>query len=139
MTTVKRVSRLIPDANILLRGIAGRGLAKELYASFTRAKVHFVVSAELMAELNRVLTYPRVLKLGLGITPSMAFSLALELMYISEFFSTAPKYEWPSLSDVKDWYLLDLLFESAADGLVTEDKQLLKAGKKLGMPVYSLQ
>lgn len=44
-------------------------------------------------------------------------------------------YEWPSLSDIKDWYLLDLLFDSGADALVTEDKQILKAGRFLKLEV----
>lgn len=139
MTLLKGVSRLIPDANVLLRGVVGQGLAKELYAAFTRSEVRFIVSAELMAELNRILTYPRVIKLGRGITPSIAFGLGLELMYLSEFFPTVARYEWPSLNDINDWYLLDLLFESGADGLITQDKQLLEAGRLLGMPVFELK
>jgi predicted nucleic acid-binding protein len=48
------------------------------------------------------------------------------------------RYDWPSLKDKKDWYLLNLLFDSGADGLITQDQRVLEAGKFLEMPVFGL-
>jgi hypothetical protein len=43
-------------------------------------------------------------------------------------------FDWPTLTDPKDWYLFDLLFEARTDAL-TQDRAVLKAGKVLGLPV----
>ena len=87
-------------------------------------------------ELRRVLTYPQVLALKGGITPSEAFGLAFDLLRMAEMVPRVKSYDWPSCPDPKDWYLLDLLVTANADGLITKDRHLLRLQNKLGLPVY---
>jgi predicted nucleic acid-binding protein len=70
---------------------------------------------------------------------SVVLRFARNLYELGEPVYNIPMLDWPSLSDQKDWYLLDLLLKSNADGLITRDKRILEAGKHLGMPVFDLQ
>jgi predicted nucleic acid-binding protein len=45
------------------------------------------------------------------------------------------RQDWPSLVDQKDWWALDLAWASEADFIVTRDKAILRAGKKLKLAV----
>lgn len=131
--------RVIPDVNILIRALVGRGLPALLYDHFLRGELRFVISADLMSEVYHVLGYPRVITLGAGITPSIGFGLAFNLMVLSEYHPLVTRLSWPTLRDPKDWYLLDLLWESNADVLLTADKTLLEAGDQLDLPVLTLE
>ena len=42
------------------------------------------------------------------------------------------RLDWDSLSDKKDWWMLDLAFDSGADFIVTRDKKVLKAANASG-------
>jgi putative PIN family toxin of toxin-antitoxin system len=139
VTQPSSVPRLVVDTNLILRAITGQGLPRVLYDCFLRGEVRFVVSEALMFELRRVLTYKRVTGLGSGISPSAGFGLALELMLLSEYHPTVRRHSWPSLSDPKDWFLLDLLWVSSADALLTLDGRVLEAGMKLNLPVLTLE
>jgi len=130
------VLRVIPDINLLVRALSSRGLPSRLLLHFQRGEIRFVVSADLLAELQRVLSYPRVLALGTGITPRAAFGLAVELLTLSEYHPFVKRLEWP---DAKDWYLLDLLAATGADALLTLDRKLLEAGEVLSLNVMILE
>ena len=93
------------------------------------------VCADHLVELERILTYPKVL--ALGVTPSLTFAAAVDLLQLGEYWPIVPRYDWPSVNDLKDWYLFDLLFEAQADALVTQDRGLLSAGEALGLPVMA--
>ena len=112
-----------------------KGLLHQLYLSFRRGDCTFVLCADHLVELERVLTYPKVLALGMA--PSLAFATAVDLLHLGEYWPTVPRYDWPSVNDLKDWYLFDLLFEARADALVTQDRGLLSAGEALGLPVMA--
>lgn len=126
--------RLVPDVNILVSSLTASpaGLLGRLHDRFRRHDVRYVLGPELLAELQRVLAYPRVV--GLGVTPSLAFGLAADLLLLGEYVAPVPRLDWPTLTDRKDWHLLDLLYESAADHLITRDRRLLEPARALGMP-----
>lgn len=134
-----RVRRVVPDANVLLGGIVGKegGFTRRLYLSFRRGDCAFVVSAELLSEIERILSYPKVITLG--VTPALAFATAVDLLHLGEYWPNVVRYDWPSVTDPKDWYLLDLLFASGADALITQDVGLLRAGAALQLPVLHLR
>lgn len=92
-----------------------------------------MVSAELLSEIERILSYPKVI--ALGVTPALAFSTAVDLLHLGEYWPNVARYDWPSVSDPKDWYLFDLLFTSGADALITQDRGILRAGMALQLPV----
>ena len=108
-------------------------IEQELYQAFKRNECEFISSEELIEELRRVLTYEAIL--ALGVTPAIAVTVVYHLLHLGSYYDEVETFDWPSLSDKKDWYLLDLLFASNADALITRDKAVLKAGKSLNLPV----
>jgi uncharacterized protein len=130
--------RLIPDIQVLLSGLTSRvGPSFELCQAARRFDVLFVLSELHFVELAEVLTYPAVLRLGEGIvTPSFAFRAATELHRIGEYHSSVVRLDWPSCPDPKDWYLLDLLVATNADGIVSKDKHLLRLRDRLRLPIF---
>ena len=102
---------------------------RRLYLSFRGGDCAFVLSADHLAELERVLSYPKVL--ALGVTPARAFAAAVDLLHLGEYWPYVARYDPPSAGDAKARYL----FASGADALVTQDGPLLRAGAALGLPV----
>jgi putative PIN family toxin of toxin-antitoxin system len=131
--------RLIADINVLLPGMAGTRatLAERLYRQFYRGNLRFIFSSSYLDELERVVDYPRIERFNL--TRGQTLRLVRNLYDFGEYLPMVPKYDWPSLTDKKDWYLLNLLVEAKTDGLITQDKKVLAAGQKLEMPVFDLQ
>lgn len=130
--------RLIPDINVLLSGLtSSAGPSHDLFQAARHFEVLFVLAEEHFQELQRVLTYPKVLALGTGITPADAFGLSTLLHQTAEVVRPLERYDWPSCPDPKDWYLLDLLMASRADGVVSKDRHLLRLKSTLNLPVYT--
>ena len=132
------MNRLILDTQCLLSAVSAASRGQEtplaqLWRGFRRREVLLVFSETSLLEVQRVLDYAGVARLG--ITSGTAFAAARDLLRLGEYHAAVPAYEWPSLSDPKDWFLLDLLFHSGADALLTRDRQVLKAGAALGLPV----
>jgi putative PIN family toxin of toxin-antitoxin system len=130
------VPRLILDINVLLNGLSGSqsSVNRKIYQAFLRGHVGVVVSESWLCELERVLDYPAIQRLG--ISAGTSARAMRDMLQLGECIAPVPMFDWVSVHDRKDWYLLDLLFESAASGLVTQDKLLLQAGKRLRMPIF---
>ena len=64
-----------------------------------------------------------------------AFGIALEISYAAEHYLPR-RYDWPSIQDRKDYWLLDLAFESGADHIITWDGHLDPA-RSLGFSVLN--
>lgn len=47
------------------------------------------------------------------------------------------KYDWPSVTDEKDWWILDLAFESGAEHIVTWNMNHLAPARTLGFDVLT--
>ncbi len=129
--------RLILDANVLLNAITAPSstILGRLHTRFRRGEVRVVFSEVLLTEFQSILEYPRIVerfKLG----AADGFGVARDLLLLGEYVAPVPRFDWPSLSDPKGWYLLDLLFEAQADALVTQDRAVLVAGAALGLPVW---
>ncbi len=63
--------------------------------------------------------------------PKRIFRAGLMLGLMGELYRPE-RFDWISLSDKKDWWILDLAFASGADFIVTRDKKVLKAANALG-------
>lgn len=126
--------RVVADVNIILSGATGKrgSVLRQLHERFRRAELRYVLSQALLDELKTVLSYPKVI--ALGMTPALAFDMAVDLLHLGEYIAPVTRYDWPSVPDRKDWYLLDLLYTSGADCLITQDKPLLQAARALGLP-----
>lgn len=128
--------RLILDANVLLNAITtpASTILGQLYARFRRGEIRVLFSEGLLSEFQQILIYPRI-KERFQLEAGDGFAVARDLLLLGEYVSPVPRFDWPTLTDPKDWYLLDLLFEAKADALVTQDHAVLRAGDALGLPV----
>jgi putative PIN family toxin of toxin-antitoxin system len=132
----EQIPRVILDANVLLNAITApvSTVLGRLHTRFRHNEIRVVFSEALLSEFQQILEYPHIqarFKLG----AADGFSVARDLLLLGEYVSPVPRFDWPTLTDPKDWYLLDLLFEARTDALVTQDRAVLKAGKALGLPV----
>jgi predicted nucleic acid-binding protein len=113
-------TRLIADVNVLLFSLTAKqgSLTERFYRAFLGSELRLVFSSELMLELQEVVDYSQVI--ARGITPSIAFRLARQIYELGEYYPRVTQYDWPSLQDKKDWYLLNHPLEySRADERVT--------------------
>ena len=131
--------RLVVDIQVLLSGVtSSKGPSFDLWQAARRFDVVLVLCEGHFLELARVLTYPQVLALGNGaLTPSVSFQFAAQLFHVGEYYAHVPSTAWPSCPDPKDWYLLDLLMLSKADGLISKDEHLLGLAGRLGLPMMA--
>ncbi len=128
--------RLILDANVLLNAITAptNTILGRLNTRFRHNEIRVVFSEALLKEFQQILEYPRIReRFKLGATDG--FAVARDLLLLGEYVAPVPKFDWPTLTDPKDWYLLDLLFETRADALITQDNAVLRAGEILTLPV----
>jgi putative PIN family toxin of toxin-antitoxin system len=130
------IPRAILDANVLLNAITAPAntILGRLHTRFRHNEIRVVFSEALLSEFQQILEYPHIqnrFKLG----AADGFSVARDLLLLGEYVSPVPRFDWPTLTDPKDWYLFDLLFEARTDALVTQDRAVLKAGKALDLPV----
>lgn len=128
--------RLILDANVLLNAITAPAntILGRLNTRFRHNEIRVVFSEALLKEFQQILEYPRIqerFKLG----AADGFAVARDLLLLGEYVAPVLRFDWPTLTDPKDWYLLDLLFETRADALVTQDNAVLRAGEILALPV----
>lgn len=65
-----------------------------------------------------------------------AFEVALDLGYNGEMYRPE-LFDWPSVPDPQDYWMLDLAWRAAADFIVTWDRHLLDA--ELPFPITALQ
>lgn len=132
------MTRLVLDTQCLLSAISSYHQNRatplsSIWADFRRREVILVFSEDSLAEAQRVLDYASIERLN--ITSGQAFAAGSQLLLLGEYHAPVPTYSWPSLTDQKDWFLLDLLYHSGADALITRDKRVLQAGVALGLPV----
>lgn len=69
--------------------------------------------------------------------PARAFEVALDIGTMGVFYHPR-KYDWPTLPDPKDGWLLDLAFESGADHVITRDRHMLKRASDLDRLGFSV-
>lgn len=86
--------------------------------------VLLALSNDSLRELSRVVGYPDVEPQI--VSAARAFRYGLDLGTMGEqFFPT--RYDWPSLRDPNDGWLLDLAWEARADYIISRDPHLSKA------------
>jgi putative PIN family toxin of toxin-antitoxin system len=132
----EQIPRVILDANVLLNAITAPAntILGRLHTRFRHNEIRVVFSEALLSEFQQILEYPHI-QTRFKLRATDGFSVARDLLLLGEYVSPVPRFDWPTLTDPKDWYLFDLLFEARTDALVTQDRAVLKAGKALGLPV----
>lgn len=121
---------------VVVSGIIGRVDASDARTleSIETGRVQLALSNEWLRELQDVLS--RVFISERHPKPVRAFRAGMTLGLMGELYRPE-RFDWVSLTDPKDWGLLDLAFASGADYIITRDKRVLSAAKKLGFDVLT--
>lgn len=122
---------VVVDTMIVVSGVIGRinGSDATVLHLIETGGLRLASSDAWLRELQEVLTRPVILE-RVG-DPSRLVRAALTVGVMGALYRP-PKFDWPSLSDPKDWWMLDLAFESGADAIITRDNKVLKVAAKLG-------
>jgi putative PIN family toxin of toxin-antitoxin system len=122
---------IVLDTMIVVGGLIGRttGADAKVMHLIETGGVRLASSDAWLRELQDVLTRPVILEAVAD--PSRLVRAALTLGVMGALYRPT-RFDWPSLTDQKDWWMLDLAFESGADAIVTRDKKVLRAAAKLG-------
>lgn len=94
--------------------------------------VNLVISDEQLSEIVRVLAYPPVARRMT--VPARVFEVALDIGYMGTMRHPR-RLDWPSLSDSKDAWILDLAHDANADHIVSRDRPLTEAAERLGFDI----
>jgi putative PIN family toxin of toxin-antitoxin system len=110
---------VVIDANVVASALLGRPEASSarLLRLAATGDLTLALSDEYLLELERIMDYPELLRVPTG----RAFTMGLDLGLHGDLFRP-DRLDWPSMKDRKDWYVLDLAFDSGADYLVTRDR-----------------
>lgn len=96
-------------------------------------RARLALSDDYLDEMVRTMGKPYLEK---NASVGRAFRIALILAYMGRAYRPV-RHDWPSIPDRKDWWLLDLAFESAADGIVTWNVRDLGPARSLGFEVLT--
>ncbi len=122
---------IVLDTMIVVSGIIGKPNASDtkVLEAIETGKVRLALSDDWLLELNDVLSRDFIVEHDSH--PGRAFRAGLTLGLMGELFRPE-RLDWASLTDSKDWWILNLAFTSAADFMVTRDKKVLSAANGLG-------
>jgi putative PIN family toxin of toxin-antitoxin system len=122
---------IVLDTMVLVGGVIGRtsGADAQMLHLIETGGVRLASSDAWLRELQDVLTRPVILERVSD--PNRLVRAALTVGVMGALYRPR-RFDWPSLTDQKDWWMLDLAFEAGADVIVTRDKKVLRAAAKLG-------
>lgn len=122
--------RAVLDTNVIVSGLGWSGPSATILDAASDGQLVLVTSAPLLAELRRVLAYPRIAKVIRG-----ALQLA-DLVAASSVVVT-PSLVLAVISDESDNRVLEAAVEGAADYIVSGDTDLLDLGSFEGIPIVA--
>ncbi len=120
--------RAVLDTNVIVSGLGWPGPPATILDAASDGRLVLVTSAPLLAELRRVLAYPKLAKVIHG-----AVQLA-DLVAASSVVVT-PSRVLAVVSDESDNRVLEAAVEGAADYIVSGDADLLDLGSFRGIPI----
>jgi uncharacterized protein len=126
--------RVVLDTNIFVSmALAKGGTMQSLRQQWREGGFTVIGSSELLDEVKETLEYPRLsalLTLEAKKTTLAELESLAETVVLEEPF---PVFD----EDEDDSYLLAMVRDGAADGLVTGDKKLLELGRFEGVPIMN--
>lgn len=124
---------IVLDTNVVTAAAMGRrsGVNSRIIDEVATGGVRLALSDDYMRELVSTMSKPRVEELA---SVGRAVRIALVLAYMGRMYRPR-RHDWPSIPDRKDWWLLDLAFESGADHIVTWNTDHLGPARALGFDV----
>jgi putative PIN family toxin of toxin-antitoxin system len=122
--------RVVLDTNVIVSGLGWRGVPAAILDAVGDDRLVLVTSAPLLAELRRVLEYPRIAKViqeGAQLADLVAASGVV----------VVPNRVLTVISDDDDNRVLEAAIEGAADYIVSGDTDLLDLGSFQGIPIIA--
>lgn len=122
--------RAVLDTNVIVSGLGWRGVPAAILDAVADDRLVLVTSAPLLAELRRVLEYPRLAKVIQG-GAQLADLVAASGVVVS------PSRVLTVVRDDDDNRVLEAAIEGAADYIVSGDADLLDLGSFQGIPIIT--
>jgi putative PIN family toxin of toxin-antitoxin system len=125
---------VVLDTVVVMGGLMGspEGASAQVLRAVETGVVRLAVSDAFLREVTRVLDYPEIAQTIQR--PVRAFSAGLALGLMGEMYHPRA-LTWPSLTDPKDAWMLDLAFASKANCIVSLDRHVHSVGQKLDIKV----
>jgi uncharacterized protein len=123
-------ARAVLDTNVIVSGLGWSGAPAAILDAVSDDRVVLVTSAPLLAELRRVLEYPRLAKVIQG-GAQLADLVAASGVVVS------PSRVLTVVRDDDDNRVLEAPIEGAADYIVSGDADLLDLGSFQGIPIIT--
>jgi putative PIN family toxin of toxin-antitoxin system len=120
--------RVALDTNVIVSGIGWGGAPAAILDAVSDGQLVLVTSAPLIAELNRVLKYPKLAKVIDGAAQLADLVAAIGVV-------VAPTRTLAVVRDETDNRVLEAAIEGAADYIVSGDDDLLDLGSFEGIPI----
>jgi uncharacterized protein len=124
------IPRAVLDTNVIVSGLGWRGAPAAILDAVTDGELVLVTSAPLLAELRRVLEYPRLAKVIQG-------GAQLADLVAASGVVVAPNRVLTVVSDDDDNRVLEAAIEGDADYIVSGDTDLLDLDSFQGIPIIT--
>lgn len=122
--------RVVLDTNVIVSGIGWGGAPAAILDAVSDGQLVLVTSASLLAELRRVLEYPKLAKVIRG-------GAQLADLVAASGVVVAPTLTLAVVHDETDNRVLEAAIEGAADYIVSGDTDLLDLGSFRGIPILA--
>ena len=124
---------IVLDTNVVTAAVLGSpgSTNSRIIDQIHAGSVGLALSDDYFDEMVRTMSTPRVEALAIV---GRAFHIALVLAYMGRPHRPRKRI-WPNIPDRKDWWILDLAFESSADHIVTWNMGHLAPARDLGFDV----
>lgn len=106
----------------------------QLVRAIGAGEFRLALSDEFLRELSELVAYPKVETRIVSL--SRAFHMALDVGVMGEM-RYPRRLDWPSVPDQRDWWMLDLAWNSEADYIVSWDPHLTNADLPLPLEVVT--
>ena len=122
--------RAVLDTNVIVSGLGWHGAPAAILDAVSDDRLVLVTSAALLAELRRVLEYPRLAKVIQGGAQLVDLVAASGVVVVPNRVLTV-------VNDDDDNRVLEAAIEGAADYIVSGDADLLDLGSFQGIPIIA--
>ncbi len=122
--------RVVLDSNVVVSGLGWSGAPSKILDAALAGQLVLLTSPPLLAELRRILGYPKLAKV---------FGEAQQLVDLIEASSVVvlPTRTLAVVGDESDNRVLEAAVEGAADYIVSGDDDLLELGSFQGIPIVT--
>jgi putative PIN family toxin of toxin-antitoxin system len=124
------------DTNVVIGALLGgeKSSNARVLRAIETGGLRLASSDAWLRELTDVLSRSSMMQRMLD--PSQIMRIALSIGIMGELHQPQ-RYDWPSLGDLKDWWLLDLAYDIGVDCIISHDQKVKKAGRACGFAVHT--